>query len=437
MRKNDALGKRESKLSEQERRIDEKMRKVEKLNIDVSNFEKTRQEVTALIEEKKRVLEELKSAITSNNQTIKELHEKTSKARVAERELSILQRENAKKLKLMEAKEQEMIRREAAWLEHEKALKEAASALANDKKELQDEVNSRKAEMLLVQQEWEKKLSALAQEKEDLKREKADVRQLVESDVLALKEKEDEMVEAIAMLERDRARLQAEEKSLLKKVAELERAKSELEREQKVLSSKEKRVVDGERIIAKGMKYLETEKRKLESEKDAVYRARELKRLLPKMEKRYEELRRGIRRYEAKTIGKAVEPSRSRLLEERESMIAEREKGVELEVRKLMEREHEVEALESRKERAFSEYLREEVERARMGKPGREIMNPEIHGMIDDAREKVMQGKLDEAVRLVAEAEYLVDKIANPNQKRAFIYDLRDLKASIKLASLT
>jgi hypothetical protein len=81
--------------------------------------------------------------------------------------------------------------------------------------------------------------------------------------------------------------------------------------------------------------------------------------------------------------------------------------------------------------------LREEVERVKQGKPGREIANPEVHAMLDDAREKVMQGSLDHAVRLVAQAEYLVDKMNNPNEKRMLMYDIRDLKASIKLATLT
>jgi len=48
-----------------------------------------------------------------------------------------------------------------------------------------------------------------------------------------------------------------------------------------------------------------------------------------------------------------------------------------------------------------------------------------------------MQGKIDDAVRMVVEAEYLVEKMRNADQKRMLMYDIRDLKASIKLASLT
>jgi len=435
--KNTFLVQRDHQLAEQERRIDEKKREIEKLRFDASAAEKSRQELTALLEDKKHVLAELKLAVAQNSQTVKELHEHEVNARKGAHNLEIAQHEADKKLKLLDAKEKEMIRREAAWLEHERALKEAAMMLSKDKRELMDEVNARKAELLLVKQEWEKKFDELEEEKKSLQHEKSDVRSLVESDVLGLKEKEDELVTAIAMFERDGDKLQDEEKSLLKRVAELEKSKAALEREEKALSAKEKRIVDGERIVQKGMKFIEAERKTLEQEKDKVYRSRELKKILPAMERRYEELRKGIGKMEARAIDVGTRPPASRLLKEREKVIEEREEGIHVEMRKLMEREHEVEDLESRKERAFSEYLREEVERARMGKPGREIMNPEIHAMIDDARERVMQGKLDEAVRLVAETEYLIDKVQNQNEKRVLMYDIRDLKASIKLATLT
>ncbi len=436
-KKGELLAQRERQLAEQERRIDEKKRQVEKLQLDASAVERSRQELMAFVEEKKRILADLKTTVAQNSETIKELYDHEQNARRGARDLTSAQHDAGKKLKALESKEGDLIRREAALIEHASALKDAASMLIKDKKELTDEVNARKAELLLVKQEWEKKFDELGMEKKDLQREKSDVRTLVKSDVLALKDTEDEVVTAIAMLERDRDRLQAEEKSLLRRVAELERSKAEFEREVKVLISKEKRIIDGERIMQKGMKYVEAEKRKLDQERDKVYRARELKKILPQLEHRYEALRKATGKVEAHAIDVGTRPPASRLLKERESLISEKEAGIHIEMRKLMAREREVEDLESRKERAFSEYLREEVERAKMGKPGREIMNPEIHVMIDDAREKVMQGKLDDAIRLVAEAEYLIDKVQNMNDKRMLMYDIRDLKASIKLATLT
>ncbi|MCX6708185.1 MAG: hypothetical protein NTW67_00850, partial [Candidatus Woesearchaeota archaeon] len=219
--------------------------------------------------------------------------------------------------------------------------------------------------------------------------------------------------------------------------SELERAKAEFEREFKHLSAKEKHVVDNERIIQKGLKYIEDEKKKIEQEKDVIYRARNLKKVLPQMERRYSELRRGIGKAEARLIGERVEPSQLKVFREREKELSVKEEGVHLEFKKLLENEKEVEQLEQRKEKAFSAYLREEVERVQQGKPGKEIMHPDIHAMIDDAREKVMQGSIDEAIRMVAEVEVLVDRLQDASQKRLFYYDIRDLKTSIKLASLT
>ncbi|VVB81961.1 Chromosome partition protein Smc [uncultured archaeon] len=428
---------RERKIVEAESRIGEMKKDVERLTGEADTVQKSKQELYALIEDKKHLLDDLKKNIAQNSQLSSEAHERELNARKAEHELLVAQREHDRKLKSFEAKEQEMIRKEATLLDHEKAVKEATRILAKDKDDFANEVNARKAEMLLVQQEWEKKIKVLQDEKVDLKQEKADVRKLVESDVLGLKEKEDELVESIEVLERDKDKLKEEEKSLLKRVSELERAKAEFELEFRHLSGKEKRITDGERIIQKGMKYIQDEKKRIEQEKDIIYRARDLKKVLPELERRYGELRRGIGKAEARLIGGRAQPTIIESLKKREKELSMKEEGVHYEFKKLLEHENEVEALEQRKERAFSEYLREEVERVQVGKPGRELAHPEIHAMIDDAREKVMQGSIDEAVRMVAEVEVLVDKIQDPAQKRLFYYDLRDLKTSIKLASLT
>ncbi len=436
-KRNALVTQRESQLAATEGKLQDMRKEIESMRSQAESIEKNKQELFALIEEKKHLIEDMKLSIAESHEKMSEAHKRETAARKAEHELLAVQRDTDKKLKLIEEKSLEMTRREAAFLDHERALKDAARILAKDKHEFADEVNTRKAELLLVQQEWEKKLDSLNEQKTDMKREKDDVRRLVETDVLGLKEKEDELIEAIAMMERDKDRLVFEEKSLLKKVSELEKEKAAVEKVVKELSAKEKQVVDGERIVQKGMKFIEDEKKVIDKAKDELYRARELKRLLPQMEHRYTELRKNIAKTEARLIGEKVEPSASRIFKERVKDLSVREKGVELEVRRLIENEREVEQLEQRKEKAFSEYLREEVERVEHGKPGREIMNPQIHGMIDDAREKVMKGDLDEAVRLVAEAEYLVDKLQDASQKRLFYYDIRDLKTSIKLASLT
>jgi chromosome segregation ATPase len=428
---------RERQLAEMELRVDQKMRELERKKAEAEGAEKARQELTALLEEKRHILNELRTSIAQNNKTLQDAHEREKAARKAEHDMAVSHRDSDKKLKVLETTEKNLINREAAFVEHDKALREASRMLEMQKKEFQGEVNSRKAEFLLIQQEWNKKFESLGQEKRELRGEKTDVRKLVQSDVLALKDKEDELVQTIGMFERDKRKLEDEEKSLINRVRELEQAKMMFERVKSVVESKEKRIADGERVVSKSMKFIDVEKKKLEQDRDIVYRSKELKKMLPTMEKRYEELQRSIKKLEARAMDVGTRPSASKLFKEREKLLGEREQGIHLETRRLMENEREVEALESRKERAFSEYLREEVERVKQGKPGREIVNPEVHAMLDDAREKVMQGSLDNAVRLVAEAEYLVDKMQNASEKRMLMYDIKDLKASIKLATLT
>ena len=156
--------------------------------------------------------------------------------------------------------------------------------------------------------------------------------------------------------------------------------------------------------MKKGLKFIEMEKKKLERAKDEVYRARKLRKMLPQLERGYKALQRKV----------GVAP-----------VAAKPAKGVE-----------EVESLRERKERAFTEYLREEVELAKQPVPSKKELHPGIHSMIDEAREKLMQGNVDESILLVAEAENMVDKLKSSAERRLFMYDIRDLKASIKLASL-
>lgn len=435
-KKKAALSQHAKHLTKQEFRIEQKKRELEKLHVEAQSIERGRRDITALLEDKKHVLNDLKTSIVENSKVIKELHEHERNARRAAQHLEKAQHENNKKLKILEAKEKEITKKEAVWIEHDHALKAATAALSKDKKELSGVVDSRKAELLLVKQEWDKKMRELKTEKSELQREKADVRRLVESDIFALKDKEDELVKTIKLMDEDRDRLEDEEKSLLRRVALLEKTKAALERQENSLKSKEKKITDGERILSKGLKYVGDEKKKIEAEKDKIYRARKMKQMLPKMEKRYTELRKIIGKLEARAIHTGTRPSASRLLKEHEKELALKERGIELETRKLMDRENEVDALEQRKEKAFNEYLREEVERVKQGRPGREIMHPEIHAMIDDTRERVMQGKIDEAVRSLAQVEILVSRLNSQDQKRLFGYDIRDLKASIKLATL-
>ncbi len=428
--------KREKIVLSAEARLQRVQEQLSSLRAEAEGIEKNKQELYALIEEKKHLVNELGNSISENFKFSKEAGENREKMRKTAQELLAVQNAHEKKIKLFESKEKSFIAKETTIVEHEKSLKDAARLLAGAKNEFLGDVNARKAELLLLQQEWEKRLEELKSEKKELRVEKQDVRSLLESDISALKDKEDELSETVILLEKDKVRLSDEEKALVKKISEFERAKRGFEREKSILSGKEKHISDGERILKKGMAFVEKGKKTIETEQDKIYRSRNLKKVLPVLEHRYQELKKLVSKAEARLVGGFVEPSRLESFKKREKELSVREKGVEFELGRLMEQENSVEQLEQRKEKAFSEYLHEEVERAKQGVAGREVVNPEIHSMLDDAREKLMQGDVDEAILLVSESEVLVDRLQNQEQKRMFSYDLKDLKASIKLAML-
>ena len=57
---------------------------------------------------------------------------------------------------------------------------------------------------------------------------------------------------------------------------------------------------------------------------------------------------------------------------------------------------------------------------------------------IDKARDSIVAGNINMAIRLVSEIEVLMDKNKlTKEQRRPFDYDLRSIKTSIKLATLT
>jgi hypothetical protein len=294
---------------------------------------------------------------------------------------------------------------------------------------------------MVAQQEWEKKLSDLKDEMGDIKREKSDVRKLVDSDIVALKEKEDELVQSISMLEKDRERLINEEKSLIAKLREFEKGKREMEtqeqrlkKQQSVLEEQEKKIADNERIMNKGMLFLEQEKLKLEKMKDEVYRSKKLRQVLPQLEKRYNQLTSQLHKAEARLIDATIKPSKARMVKELERELEDKQKGLEKGFSRLLVRENEVRDLEERREKAFENYLRKE---AKTEESPKQLVHPEIHSMIDEAREKLMRGDIDTAVRMVAEAELLVERVESAELRRMLMYDIKDLKASIKLASLS
>ena len=121
----------------------------------------------------------------------------------------------------------------------------------------------------------------------------------------------------------------------------------------------------------------------------------------------------------------------------KETQLRKRELGLQKGVEILEERERELSDLRSMKEDAFEDYLKAELRAAEKIAPVKHIPFPEIHKKLDQARKGIVSGDIDASIRRIAEAEVLMNKFKlNKEEKKQFDYDLRYIKASIKLAEL-
>jgi len=186
------------------------------------------------------------------------------------------------------------------------------------------------------------------------------------------------------------------------------------------------------------LRYVEKEKKTIEQKKRKIATAKELKANIPKLEKHYFKLKKHIRKEEAKLMAdtKLARPIKKRLAT-RETQLRKRELGLQKGVELLGERERELTDLRSMKEDAFEDYLKAELRVAKKIVPIKHVPFPEIHTKLDQARKGIISGDINTAIRRIAEAEVLMNKFKlNKEEKKQFDYDLRYIKASIKLAEL-
>ena len=447
--KNKMLEERAKQVSVAEQAFERKVNSMGLLRAEIETLERRKQEALAVLSEKKQVLNDLKRSTLEQQKTLSQLQSEETEARDAATKLVAAQHEFNKRLKLLEHKEQKfnarekcIATREESSLTREAAVKEVTHLLMQDKQNLVKEIKSREDAFLALQKEWNERVELLQHEKDDLKHEKADVRKLIEADITELVSKEDELVTTISTLEADKKKLEEEEHALIVRVGEFEKAKVVFDKEKGTLEVLRKSIVDNERMVQKGLKLVETEKRKLEHDRDQIYRSRELKKVLPALEKKYGLLQKGVTKLQLTSVEKAMSLSKRKHMTEREHELEEHERRINIEERKLHARKQEVEDLEEHEQVAFHNYLSAqkipEQQSERIAQTPRLSREPSsnIHSLIDEARENVEHGNIDDASRIISEAETLVEKVSDPEQRRQLRYDVRDVKASIKLATL-
>ncbi|OYT30869.1 hypothetical protein B6U93_04605, partial [Candidatus Woesearchaeota archaeon ex4484_78] len=267
-----------------------------------------------------------------------------------------------------------------------KELVKAKSIVEMLRPEITGKAEEIKSRISFLKNERKKGFTGLRSEKSEISAIKKNVLKLIKKDVSVLKNKEKEVVKLVDDVEKEKQLLDAKQDSIMKKIRELEHAKVVCDRKEKALKLKES-------VIKRLSKELDLRKKKLEKESAQIKRARDLKKVLPKMEKRFRELTRELRKLEKKV----------------------KERPVVIE------------------KPAVKEVL---PEIKLPSKPFVEMPQSDIRSMIKNARNIIDSGDLGSADRLVSEIAVRVKKVSDPVERKLLDYELKDLKTSIKLASL-
>ena len=383
--------------------------------------------------EKKRLAQEVKDMLQENNKKLEGVHATEASLRKLQTDLARRQREFAGRTREVQLKEKEFVRREIEWLETEKRIREARDELVKQKTDLEEEIKFKTQELSRLKSEWDGMIGALKSAKEDIHKEKMDVRKLVETDLKSLAEKEDETVQLVRELEKDSIRLEENQKAIVGKVRIMEKSKKAYETALTKLREKEKQVMHQEALAKKMLAYTEREKTIVDAQRAKIKESKELRTDVKTLDARYRELLGLTQKAERKAMMYGVRVKEQETVSKKEKLLERREKQLQEQAWKLSLREQ---TLESKREEVVKEYLQEAVEKTFAAAPLIGERYPKIHQMIDSARKNLEHGDIDTAARIVVELELLAEQIKNPEEKRLVSYDIKDLKTSIKLASL-
>jgi chromosome segregation ATPase len=355
----------------------------------------------------------------------------------------------AKKQGLLDAKEKELDDKRAK-MEYELQKAEANRRLVyeeikNKQTELADLTKLRalrnreiaEAEKLLKEKEIEmlETIRNLELDKELLDKKEDEIdstARRIESDKLLVEQKEEEILEKISLMEE----LQA---TAPKREEEMKKIRQELDAYDKALSEKEKQL---DRDYQKKLKELDKTKFQLEKTMDRLEKkeakiaaVKELRVNITAMENKLKQLDNLIAVKESEIGSLKTEATKdvaiSLEVKRMEEELEKRQKEIEEKERQLLREEAEAETGE------FHEYI--EHETARYAKPALPKIKEatDVYSMIDEARELINMGRLNEARAIYAKIGNIYEQLdVAPTDKKRVYYAILELKTDIELAYL-
>lgn len=310
----------------------------------------------------------------------------------------------------------------------EKELRGQAQMLGQKREIFEQELPGTLEKLTKLREEWQAKDMLLMERASQIMKDKAEIEKMlgkVESDVTLLDKKEKEIVSKIGNLERDKNLVDKEEGRVLQKVKKLEQV-------EQALRQREGHIQELERTIG-------NEERRLREEVERFEHAKAIKPELPKIEREYKKL---LKRYEAIEYDSVA---KRELLKQEESEIEMKKKELEekdllldRKEEQLVQEEYELmHAKESLEKGMFEDYVHQQI-RASIETPRSvtyDTRYSKIYALIDKARGHIAGRALDDAKQIIDAIEFEMQNMQEADRK-AFVYDVMELKTDMKLASL-
>ena len=386
--KTQILAQQEQELAAREKEANRKLATYEEAKRTIAHAEHMKFEAERAIKDKMQYGENIRRITAENNKRLMELHNKEDAAQMLQSNLVKRQQDVDEKLAKLDRKEKSLVQREVSWLDHQNQLKDLAEQLEKTKPGLEQFIGECKGSLANLKQEWDDKVASLRDEKEFLSSQKSEISRLAKSDIAVLDEKEQEVLGLVKELEKDQARLAKEEKAVVARVRELDRARA-------ALAAHETRLIR-EQNTAKNILA-------------AADKARALKASLPGLKSETARFTKEIAKLE-----KIAKKGGARIIR------IVREKPVF--------RQRPVIVKRKREEPVMRQMPRGES-------PVVSTAKDDLQVMIEEAKASIQAGDVAAASKTLDLLESAARKLSD-DERRQLSYEIKDLRTSIKLATL-
>jgi chromosome segregation ATPase len=407
----ETIARREKAVSIKEDNLIALEKAVSSKQAEVVDLDTAKQNAMAVLAEKRKVFEEIKKGLERRRKDIAELHESTKISHEAERKALSASREAEQGVKEFEKKQNQFSKQDLVLASKINELREAEEILKRERVDFEKQVHEHKSTMMTAESEWKDKISALEHYRNDISAQGRQVEGILKSDLGVLKSKEKEVIDIVSGIEEDKKRLEGDERAIIKQVSALEKERERVDKSKAKHDKAYDKLVTQERVMKETAKYIEKEKQNLERENMKINKAKELKKVLPSLEKRFRMLTGELKKLEPQFIKKTIAAERKEFKQQEKQLSLEREDF---------------------EDSSFRDYIHREIT---VKEPVRESRE-DIHAIVREAKQCIDRGDVDTASRMADEINSLVGKIADKDEKRMLEYELRDLKTSIKLAQL-